>query len=148
MHYTTLKLATDLEDILGNTKYHHQDSDIPNTGFILVFFYDDSRTNERDPAILYNLWNSLPMNYTTLKLATYLEEALGNTKYMTRTVSFQKQDLCWSSWIMAQGQMKGIHKAQFQSFTGSYQGFGEPPAKSIKWLLLVQNKKRLKLNIY
>jgi hypothetical protein len=27
-------------------------------------------------------------------------------------------------------------KPQFQSFTGSYQAFGEPPAKTIKWLLL------------
>jgi hypothetical protein len=35
-------------------------------------------------------------------------------------------------------------KPQFQSFTGSYQAFGEPPAKSIKWLLLGQNKKDLK----
>jgi hypothetical protein len=36
-------------------------------------------------------------------------------------------------------------KPQFQSFTGSYQAFGEPPAKSIKWLLLGQNKKTLNL---
>jgi hypothetical protein len=35
-------------------------------------------------------------------------------------------------------------KPQFQSFTGSYQAFGEPPAKSIKWLLLGQKKQNLK----
>jgi hypothetical protein len=29
-------------------------------------------------------------------------------------------------------------KPQFQSFTGSYESFGEPPAKSIKRLLLGQ----------
>jgi hypothetical protein len=32
-------------------------------------------------------------------------------------------------------------KPQFQSFTGSYQEFGEPSEKSIKWLLLGQHKK-------
>jgi hypothetical protein len=34
-------------------------------------------------------------------------------------------------------------KPKFQSFTGSYQAFGDPPAESIKWLLLGQKKKRL-----
>jgi hypothetical protein len=33
-------------------------------------------------------------------------------------------------------------KPQFQSFTGSYQAFGEPPANSIKWLLLGQKKRK------
>jgi hypothetical protein len=36
------------------------------------------------------------------------------------------------------------NKPQFQSFTGSYQAFYEPPAKSIKWLLLGQKKKDFK----
>jgi hypothetical protein len=36
-------------------------------------------------------------------------------------------------------------KPQIQSFTGSYQVFGEPPAKSEKWLLLGQKiRKNLK----
>jgi hypothetical protein len=35
-------------------------------------------------------------------------------------------------------------KPQFQSFTRSYQAFGEPPAKSIKWLLLGLKKQNLK----
>jgi hypothetical protein len=35
-------------------------------------------------------------------------------------------------------------KPQFQSFHGSYQAFCEPPAKSMKWLLLGQKKKALK----
>jgi hypothetical protein len=35
-------------------------------------------------------------------------------------------------------------KPQFQSLTGSYQAFGEPYAKSIKWLLLGQKEKNLK----
>jgi hypothetical protein len=52
MNYTTLKLATDLEEASGNTKYHHQDSVIPNTVFILIFFDHGSMTNERDPSIL------------------------------------------------------------------------------------------------
>jgi hypothetical protein len=38
-------------------------------------------------------------------------------------------------------------KPQFQSFTGSYQAFGEPTAKSIKWLLLGQKKQNLKESI-
>jgi hypothetical protein len=46
IHYTTLKLATYLEEALGNTKYHHQDSGIPNTRFVLVFL---------ENGILYNL---------------------------------------------------------------------------------------------
>jgi hypothetical protein len=42
--------------------------------------------------------------------------------------------------------MKGFKndKPQFQSFTGSYQAFGEPSVKSIKWLLLGQKGKDLK----
>jgi hypothetical protein len=31
-------------------------------------------------------------------------------KYIiTRTVAFQTQDVCWYSWIMDQGLLKGIH---------------------------------------
>jgi hypothetical protein len=51
----------------------------------------------------------LPINYTTLKLATILEEALGITKYYNLGVAFQTQDSCQYYWIIAQGQMKGIH---------------------------------------
>jgi hypothetical protein len=40
---------------LGNTKYHHQESYIPNAGFMLVFLDHGSRTNERDRTIFYNL---------------------------------------------------------------------------------------------
>jgi hypothetical protein len=36
MNYTTSNLATYLEVVLGCTKYHHQDGDIPNTGIRLV----------------------------------------------------------------------------------------------------------------
>jgi hypothetical protein len=36
-------------------------------------------------------------------------------------------------------------KPQFQSFTGSYQAFGEPPDKSAKWMLLGQQEKNLNL---
>jgi hypothetical protein len=36
MNYTTLKLATDLEDAKENTKHHRHDSGIPNTGLLLV----------------------------------------------------------------------------------------------------------------
>jgi hypothetical protein len=35
-------------------------------------------------------------------------------------------------------------RPQFQSFTGSYQAFEQPPAKAIKWCLLGQKKKKLK----
>jgi hypothetical protein len=35
-------------------------------------------------------------------------------------------------------------KPHFQSFTGSYQAFGGPSTKSIKWLLLGQKGKSLK----
>jgi hypothetical protein len=35
-------------------------------------------------------------------------------------------------------------KPQYQSFTGSYQAFGEPPAKSIKWSLVGQKKEKTK----
>jgi hypothetical protein len=34
LHY--FEVGTDLEEILGSTRYHHLDSGIPNTGFILV----------------------------------------------------------------------------------------------------------------
>jgi hypothetical protein len=58
-----------------------QDSGIPNTGFMLVLLDHGSRTNERDPPIFITFPESLPMNYTTLKLAIDLEVALGNKKY-------------------------------------------------------------------
>jgi hypothetical protein len=56
MHDTTLKLATDLEDALGETKYHHLHSGIPNTVFMLFLLDRGSRTNDRDPSIVYNLY--------------------------------------------------------------------------------------------
>jgi hypothetical protein len=40
---------------LGNTKYHHQDGGIPNIGITLVLLEHGSRTDERDPSILYKL---------------------------------------------------------------------------------------------
>jgi hypothetical protein len=70
-----------LEEALGNTKYHNQDRGIPNTRFMSVLLDHCSRTNERDPSIFIIFPESLPINYTTLKLATYLEEANGNTNY-------------------------------------------------------------------
>jgi hypothetical protein len=53
--YTTLKLATYLEEALGNNKYHHLGSGIPNTRFMSVLLDHGSRTNERDPSIFYNI---------------------------------------------------------------------------------------------
>jgi hypothetical protein len=38
-----------------NTEYHQQDGGIPNIGIMLVLFDRGSRTDERDPSILYNL---------------------------------------------------------------------------------------------
>jgi hypothetical protein len=76
----TLKLVTYLEEALGNKKYHHLGSGIRNTGLMLVLVDNCSRTYERDPNMFYKLSVDFPINYTILKLATYLEEALGNTK--------------------------------------------------------------------
>jgi hypothetical protein len=39
-------------------------------------------------------------------------------------------------------------RPQFQSFTGSYQAFEQPPAKSIKWWLLVQKEKKPKRYLF
>jgi hypothetical protein len=78
---TTFKLATYLEEALGNTKCHHQDSGIPNTGFMLVLLDRGSRTNERDQSMFYNLSGEFAHKLHYFELATYLEEALGNTKY-------------------------------------------------------------------
>jgi hypothetical protein len=75
-------LAAYLEEALGNTKYHHQDRGIPNTGFRSVLLDHGSRTNEWDPSIFYNLSSEFPHKLPLLlNLATYLEEALGITKY-------------------------------------------------------------------
>jgi hypothetical protein len=52
---TTLKLATYLEVALGTTKYHHQDSGIPNTRCMLVLLDRGSRTRERDTSINNNI---------------------------------------------------------------------------------------------
>jgi hypothetical protein len=40
LHYFEVGHTTYLEVVLGNTKYHHQDSGIPNTGFMLVLLYN------------------------------------------------------------------------------------------------------------
>jgi hypothetical protein len=55
INYTTLNLATYLEVALGNTKYHHEDGGIPNIGITLVLLDNGSRTDERDPSIVYKL---------------------------------------------------------------------------------------------
>jgi hypothetical protein len=80
INYNTLKLAIYLEEALGNMKYHHLCSGIPNTRLMLVLLDHGSSTNTRDQSIFIPFPESLPINYTTLKLATYLEEALGNKK--------------------------------------------------------------------
>jgi hypothetical protein len=50
-----LCFSASLEVALGNTRYYHHDSYIPDTGFMLVLLDHGPRTNERDPSILYNL---------------------------------------------------------------------------------------------
>jgi hypothetical protein len=49
-----LSFSASLDVALGNMKYHHQESGIPNTGFMLVLLDHGSRKNERDTSI-YNL---------------------------------------------------------------------------------------------
>jgi hypothetical protein len=77
----TLKLATYLEEALGNKKYHHLCSGISNTGLISVLIDHGSRTNKGIHLFFITFLDDLPINDTTLKLTTYLEEALGNKKY-------------------------------------------------------------------
>jgi hypothetical protein len=48
-------LTTYLEEALGNKKYHHLGSGIPNTRLMSVLLDHGSRTNERDLNILNNL---------------------------------------------------------------------------------------------
>jgi hypothetical protein len=55
MNYTTLKLATYLEEALGNKKYHHLGGGIPNTRLMSVLFDHGSSKNERDASFFYNL---------------------------------------------------------------------------------------------
>jgi hypothetical protein len=55
INYTTLKLTTNLEEALGNNKYHNLGSGITSTSFILVLLDHCSRTNIRDSSIFYNL---------------------------------------------------------------------------------------------
>jgi hypothetical protein len=55
INYTTLKQATYLEVAFGNTKYHHQDGGIPNTGITLVLLDHGTSAYNRDSSILYKL---------------------------------------------------------------------------------------------
>jgi hypothetical protein len=48
-------LVTYLEETLGNKKYHHLGSSIPNTRLISILFDHGSRTNETDPSIFKSL---------------------------------------------------------------------------------------------
>jgi hypothetical protein len=63
MNYTTSRFATYLEVVLGCTKYHHQDGDIPNTGIRLVLMDHGSMLDERDTSIFILFQDSLNMNY-------------------------------------------------------------------------------------
>jgi hypothetical protein len=67
INYTTLKLATYIEEALGNTKYHHQGRGIQNTRVVSVLPDHCSTTNERDTSIFITFPEILPINYTTLK---------------------------------------------------------------------------------
>jgi hypothetical protein len=72
-HYTTLKLSIYLEVALGNTKYHHHHSGIPDTGFMLVLLDSGSRKNhKRIHLFLINFPESFPINCTSLKLANLM----------------------------------------------------------------------------
>jgi hypothetical protein len=68
MNYTTSNLATYLEVVLGSSKYHHQDGDIPNTGSRMVFLDHGSMVDESDPSIFKTFPVCLPMKHTTLRL--------------------------------------------------------------------------------
>jgi hypothetical protein len=59
INYTTLELATYLEESLGITKYHHQENGIPIKIFMSVLSDHGSRTNERDPSIFHKLSREL-----------------------------------------------------------------------------------------
>jgi hypothetical protein len=48
---------------------------------MLVLLDHGSRTNESGQSIFYNLFRELAHTIQYIELATYLEEALGNTKY-------------------------------------------------------------------
>jgi hypothetical protein len=80
INYTTLKQATYIEVAFGATKYHQYDGGIPKTEIMLLLLDHGLRTDERDPPFFgINFPDSLPINCTTLKQATYLRAALGNT---------------------------------------------------------------------
>jgi hypothetical protein len=81
INYSTLDFATCLEEALGITGYHHQDHGIPSSRFMSVLLDPGSRLNERGASIFISFPASLAIHCTTLELATYLEEALGITKY-------------------------------------------------------------------
>jgi hypothetical protein len=59
IHYTTLKLITYLEVAFENTKYNRQNGGILKIGTTLVLLDHGSRTDDRDPYILYKLSGQL-----------------------------------------------------------------------------------------
>jgi hypothetical protein len=95
MIYTTSNLGTYLEVVLGCTKYHHQDSDIPSTQFMWPLLYHGSWTNGRDPYIFILFQDSLTINCTTSNLATYLEVVLGCTKYHHKDSDIPSTQFMW-----------------------------------------------------
>jgi hypothetical protein len=108
--YTTLELATYLEEVLGNMKYHHQDRGIPNTRFMSALLDHSSRTNRRDPSIFNNLTGEFAHKLHYFKVGHQPRSSIRkHESIITRTMAFQTQDSCQSTWIMAQGQLKGIH---------------------------------------
>jgi hypothetical protein len=59
INYTTLELATYLEEALGTTKYHHQENGIPIKKIMSVLSDHGSKTNEKDPSIFHKLSGEL-----------------------------------------------------------------------------------------
>jgi hypothetical protein len=109
MNYTTSNLATYLEVVLGRTKYHHQDGDIPNTGSRLVLLDHGSMVEERDPSICYTISRQFDHELHYFKVGITYKRHLELHNIITRTVILLTHNSCGSSCIMAHGQMEGIH---------------------------------------
>jgi hypothetical protein len=91
-----------------NTKYHHQNGGIPNAEVTPILLDHVQGQLKGIQIFCINFSDSLPINYTTLKLITYPEVTLGKTKYNHQDDRIPNIEIKSIPLDHVQGQMKGI----------------------------------------
>jgi hypothetical protein len=93
INYTTLKLATYLQEALGITAYHHQNHSIPNTRFMSDLLDHGSSTNERNPSIVYSLYGVFAHKLHYFKVGHLPRRCIRNHRISSPTQGLSKHNI-------------------------------------------------------